>query len=113
MNIIWLLTCWWTLTPTGENHLRDQTDPCSVFGVVYIEPVKKRADFIVYEEKTETFADLRVFREDNRLMADATGLWYFTDKRNFADFTIYIQNEPSNVDFTIFYTDLVAYAGCD
>ncbi|NER83274.1 MAG: hypothetical protein F6K42_27725 [Leptolyngbya sp. SIO1D8] len=99
--------------PGNENQGVRQADPCNVFGVVYIEPVKKRADYIVYEEKTEAFADLRVFREENKLLADDTGLWHFTDQRAFADFTVYIQDEPSNADFTIFYIDVISYAGCD
>lgn len=111
--IIWLLTCLSLTSPGKEGRKTRQADPCNVFGMVYVEPVKKRADYIVYEEKTEAFADLRVFREENRLLADDTGLWYFTDKRDFADFTIYLQNEPSNADFTIFYTDVISYAGCD
>lgn len=114
IGVIWLLAQWCTgLLPIDQNLAKRQADPCSIFGVVYLEPVKKRADYIVYEEKTEAFADLRVFREENRLLADDTGLWYFTDKRDFADFTIFVQNQPSNADFTIYYTDVISYAGCD
>ena len=113
INIIWLLTSWFAFLSGSENQGGHQTDPCNVFGVVYIEPVKNRADYIVYEEKTEAFADLRVFREENKLLADNTGLWHFTDQRAFADFTVYIQDEPSNADFTIFYIDVISYAGCD
>ena len=113
INIIWLLAYCFNVLPGNECPGERQTDPCNVFGVVYLEPVKKRADYIVYEEKTEAFADLRVFREENKLLADDAGLWHFTDQRAFADFTVYIQNEPSNADFTIFYTDVISYAGCD
>ena len=107
------ITFLYTLLPVDKNMSKVQEDPCNVFGVVYIEPVKNRADYIVFEEKTEAFADLRVFREENRLLADNTGLWHFTDKRDLADFTIFIQDEPANVDFTIYYIDVISYAGCD
>lgn len=92
---------------------KQQIDPCNIYGSVYVEKVKKRADYFIYIEKSEVFADLKVFKEDNKLLADDSGLWHFTENRDFADFSIYIESEPDNVDFTIFYIDVVAFAGCD
>ncbi len=87
-------------------------DPCGIYGSVYIEEIKRRADYVIYEESSEAFADVNIFQEDNKLLADNGGIWYFTDKREFADFTVYFDDERSNVDFSIYYTDHVTYAGC-
>ena len=87
-------------------------DPCTVAGIVFIETSKQRADYMIYREESEAFADLVVYKEDNKLFADEPGHWYFTDKRDLADFYIYISDDNSNVDFSIFYTEESAYAGC-
>ncbi|MDN5216380.1 DUF6150 family protein [Fulvivirgaceae bacterium BMA12] len=112
LNIIWL-PVYLSAFFFGNEEASRQTDPCNIFGVVYVEPNERRADYVVYEEKTEAFADLNVFKEENKLLADDAGLWYFTDKRDLADFSIYIANDPSNVHFTIYYTDVISHAGCD
>ena len=96
----------------GDGMTR-QSDPCNLYGSVFIETNKRRADYIIYQEKSEVFADLKVFKEDNKLLADDQGLWFFTENKDFADFTIYFETDPANVDFTIFYTDVAVYAGCD
>ena len=33
------------------------------------------------------------------MLADDQGLWHFTDRQEFADFTVYFESESSNADF--------------
>ena len=95
-----------------QPNLLKKIDPCTVAGVVFIETSKQRADYVIYIEESEVFADLVVFKEDNKLFADEPGHWYFTDKRDLADFYVYISDDNSITDFSIFYTEESAYAGC-
>lgn len=95
-----------------QPKLIKKINPCTVAGVVFIETSKQRADYVIYIEESEAFSDLVVFKEDNKLFADSPGHWYFTDKRDLADFYIYIADNDNNTDFSIFYTTESAYAGC-
>ncbi len=115
MNLLFSIYLLLLLGYQTEKGLQEsqEIDPCNIYGTVYIEKVKKRADYYVFVEKSEVFADLTVFKEDNRLLADNTGLWFFTENRDFADFTIYIENQADIADFSIYYTDVLTYAGCD
>lgn len=90
-----------------------QTDPCELYGVVYIETSKSQADYIVYEEESEAFANVLVFKQENKLFADASGLWHFTDDRTFADFTIYLTEKKNQAHFTVNYIDNESFAGCN
>ena len=54
-----------------------------------------------------------VFEEENELMADRPGLWYYTKNREFAIFIIYFVDRKSDADFTVYYTDIPDYAGCN
>jgi len=85
---------------------------CKIYGSVFIEEDPKKADFKVYIESSEAFADLMVFLQNNRLYADNAGLWYLTEKRDIADFRIYITEEKKGSDFTICYTKTESFAGC-
>ena len=87
-------------------------DVCRIFGGIYIEQDKSRAQFYVFEEETEGFADLLVFEEENRLFADQSGVWYFTEERGLADFTIWFTESRSAADFSVYFTDVVSFAGC-
>lgn len=90
-----------------------QVNFCKLFGAVYIEKTPKYADFRVYEEDSEAFCDIVVFKEDDRLYADKEGLWYFTDKKDFADFTIYFEPKKGLADFSVFFIDTESFAGCN
>ena len=91
----------------------EQTDPCQLQGAVFIESSKRYADFVVYEESSEAFADLLVYKQENRLYADGPGLWFITDDRSMADYSIYLTEKQNIADFSIFYTDTESFAGCN
>jgi hypothetical protein len=86
---------------------------CELRGSFFIEEYPDRADFLVFEEDSEAFADLLVFETDNSLFADKPGIWYFTDDRAFADFTIYFVESKNNADFTLYFTSFESFAGCN
>ena len=85
---------------------------CSLSGTVYIAESPQEADYLVYVQDSETAAHLVVFSEENQLMADQPGLWFFTDKRAFSDFSVYFTPSPKQADFFIAYTNEPAFAGC-
>ena len=86
---------------------------CQLYGVVHITDDPNQANFRVYVEDSEAFADLVVFREENRLMADRPGIWYVTETPAFASFSIFIEKNRGLADFAIFYTDIQSFAGCN
>lgn len=88
---------------------------CQIYGAVYLErdPAKRAfCPFIAYEEPNEGFADLNVFREENKLFADQQGLWYLTPNRAFADYVVFLTPERGFADFRIHYVTSRAFAGC-
>ena len=86
---------------------------CQLYGVVHITENPGEANFRVFVEDSEAFADLVVFQEENRLMADQPGIWYITETPAFANFSIFIEKERGLADFAIFYTDIQSFAGCN
>jgi hypothetical protein len=92
--------------------LAQQRDFCDLYGAVMIEKNLSQAQYKVYIEKSEAFADLPVFQTANGLFADRSGLWYMTASRAQAKFTIAIVAEKSMADFSIFYIDNESFAGC-
>ena len=101
-----------TLTGVEEVVLAQSFDTCQLYGVVYITENPSEANFKVFVEDSEAFADLVVFREDNRLMADRPGIWFIADSPAFANFSIYLEKNRGLADFSIFYTDILSFAGC-
>jgi hypothetical protein len=89
-----------------------RVDPCKIFGSFFKVDHPGRADIIVYEEDSEYFAQLRVFTEDNRLYADETGVWFFTDQIGFADYRVFFTKKRSQADFTIHFVNSLSRAGC-
>ncbi len=102
----------WSTPDVFSNH-PDQIDFCQIYGAVYVDPDPNRADYKVFVEDDEAFCDIKVFKADNRLFADREGLWYFTDKEAFADFTIGYVGKRGSADFTIFLIDTESFAGCN
>ena len=90
-----------------------QVDYCRIFGSVYVEKNPRYADYHVFIEESEAFSDIIVFKADNRLFADRQGLWHFTDKKAFADFTIYYEKDRGLAEFSVFYTETESFAGCN
>ena len=88
---------------------------CQIYGAVYLErDPRQRAfcAFIAYEEPEEAFADLRVYREENKLVADQPGLWYLAPSRAFADYIVFVTPTRGQADFSITYTTARTFAGC-
>ena len=85
---------------------------CQLSGPVLEEKEPARAQFRVYREESEGFADLIVFKAENLLFADKPGKWFFTDSRAMARFSIYWVEERSQADFSIFITETESFAGC-
>lgn len=118
MARIVILICCLFVIPYGQ-ILRATSVPnpqfCKLFGSVYIEENNPdRADFLVYEEESEAFADIMVFYDiDNRLFANKPGLWHITDKRGFADFSVYFVKKRNQADFSVYFTDVESFAGCN
>jgi hypothetical protein len=93
-------------------QIRTISNPCEIYGVVYVQTVQSRANFLVYIEEDEYLANLRVFKETNKLLANQSGIWYFSDNEGFADFSIFFVTERSKADFIIYYTNSEFFAGC-
>ncbi|WP_400192362.1 DUF6150 family protein [Hymenobacter sp. B81] len=90
-------------------------DPCKLYGSVYLERDPRRRGLCtatVYVEQQEAFASLVVYQEANKLFADKPGLWYQTEARDFADFTVFVTDNRALADFGIFYTKVRSFAGC-
>lgn len=90
-------------------------EPCRIYGSVYLERDPRRRSYCfgtVYQEPEEGFADVLVFAEDNKLFADKAGLWYFTEARDFADYTLFVTDNRNLADFSFHYTKVRSFAGC-
>lgn len=85
---------------------------CELKGAVFVEEVESFANYKVFVEDVEAFADLMVYRESSQSFADRAGLWYFTDVRAFADFTVAFTDVKAFANFSIFFTDFKSIAGC-
>jgi hypothetical protein len=88
-------------------------DPCKIFGAVYIEKNRVDATYRVFVEEGEAFANLIVYKHDNKLYADKPGNWYITPSKGFADYSIFIESNKGLADFSIFYTKTESFAGCN
>jgi hypothetical protein len=86
---------------------------CELRGTVYIEEYPERANFLIYEEDSEAFADMLIYETDNALFATEAGIWYFTDQKGFADFSVYFVESKGNSDFTVYFTSFESLAGCN
>jgi len=96
-------------SPEVEVHA---VDPCLIFGSVYVTDEPHQADIWVYEESTEAFADLMVYVEENNLMADREGTWFFEENKGFARFRIYFVDDRNKSHFSVYFTDVASFAGC-
>jgi hypothetical protein len=85
---------------------------CDLHGAVFVEASAAAAQYRVYEEKTEAFADLLVFKTQNALFADRGGLWFMTGTRASAALRVYFVAERSMADFSVYYTPTESFAGC-
>lgn len=89
------------------------TPYCELHGAVYVTEDRSQADYIVYQEGSEAFADFQVYLEENKLYADEPGLWFMVDNRGISDFTVFFSKEKGNADFIIFIADTPTFVGCN
>ncbi|HEY4651324.1 MAG TPA: DUF6150 family protein [Pontibacter sp.] len=90
-------------------------DYCRVYGSVYLErdpKYKNTASFSVYLGEEEAFADMIVYRESNKLFADATAVWYLTPNKAFADHILYVTDNRNLADITVHFTTARSFATC-
>ena len=92
--------------------LKAQPAYCQLKGPVFVETDPARAQYRVFVDDSESFADLLVFRAANALFADKGGLWYFTQSRAQAVFSILFVKERAMADFSVHYIDTESFAGC-
>lgn len=119
--MILLLTFWLALmpymgvpAPTTSTATVNQ-DICRVYGSVYLErdpKYKNTASYTVFLGEDEAFASMVVYRENNKLFADGTAIWYITDKKAFADHVLYVTDNRNFADFTVHFTNVRSYAAC-
>ena len=93
-------------TPEPARTVAAKPDVCRIYGQVYFERGQPRdlgiPYFVVYPEANDAFADLVVFKEDNKLFADGPGLWYETKDRGLADFIVYLTAPPKIASIVAF-----------
>jgi hypothetical protein len=90
-----------------------QVNFCKLFGAVYLEKDPRQADFKVYLEESKAFSDIIIYKAEDRLFADREGLWHFTDKKAFADFSIAFEKKRGLADFSIYFTETESFARCN
>jgi hypothetical protein len=98
------------LLRSGE--AKAQAPYCKLSGGVFKETDPARAQYRVYLEESESFADVLVFQATNFLFADKPGCWFFTESRAQANLFILFVEERSQADFSIFFTETESFAGC-
>jgi len=92
-----------------------EPDFCRIYGSVFLtsDPkYKSLARYVVYLETEEAFANLVVFKEENKLFADKPGLWYPAPAHDFADHVLFVTTNRAFADFSVFYTKSRSFAGC-
>ncbi|MBO2012016.1 hypothetical protein [Hymenobacter negativus] len=99
----------------AKSPVAGPVEPCKIYGSVYLETDPARRTYChatVYVEPEEAFADMLVFKENNRLFADKVGLWADAPARDFADYVLLVVTDRSRADFSIHYTTVRSFAGC-
>ena len=90
-------------------------DICKVYGAVYLErdpKYKNTATYTVYLNEEEAFANMIVYRENNKLFADGTAIWYLTPNKAFADHILYVTDNRNFADFSVHFTNVRSFATC-
>ena len=88
---------------------------CRLYGSVFLtaDPkYKSLARYVVYIEPEEAFANLVVFKEENKLFADKPGFWYPAPAHDFADHVLFVTTNRAFADFSVYYTKSRSFAGC-
>ncbi len=114
MSILKLLAFWPLLfAASPESTTMQPVNVCAIYGAVFEDTNPYRATYRIYLVEDEYDADLVVFKESNRLMADKTGLWFFTRNPNFAEFSVCFVDDPNLANFFVHFTDIDVEARCD
>ena len=95
-------------TSVGKNY-------CDIYGAVYLERdprYKNTASRIVFLNEDEAFANMVVYRENNKLFADGRGIWFITPNKAFADHILFVTDQRLQADFTVYFTDVRSSATC-
>jgi hypothetical protein len=98
--------------PDAENIVKDY---CRIYGAVYLErdpKYRNTASHTVFLGEEEAFADMVVYRENNKLFADATAVWYLAPNKAFADHILYVTDNRNLADITVHFTDVRSFATC-
>lgn len=106
-----LMSMGWT--PVSSPQHNTNGVHCQLFGSVFFTKKAGEADFVVFVEEQESFADLVVFPETSAGFAVSQGHWHRVEEPFLSDFRIYITANLSEADFTIAYTDIESFAGCN
>lgn len=97
-----------------DSHVcAEEQDYCKVFGLIYETKDLREAQFRVFEEASDAFANVIIFEQENRLYADKPGHWAFTQSRNLADYVVYFVDERRKSDFSVYFTQYESFAGCN
>lgn len=116
-----LFTFWMALLPFFKTSVsltetvRVSGDHCRIYGSVYLErdpKYKNDAAYTVFLGEEEAFADMIVYRESNKLFADATAVWYLTPNKAFADHILYVTDNRNLADITVHFTTVRSFATC-
>ena len=101
------------ITGNSPSVFSGQVEFCKLFGAVYVAKSPRDADFRVFKEESEAFCDIKIFEVESRVYADQEGLWYFTDKKEFADFSVYFEAKKGLAEFSVYFIDVESFAGCN
>jgi hypothetical protein len=88
-------------------------DYCQVYGSIYFTSKAADADFVVFVESQESFANVVIFKELAPNYANQIGKWHLVEDARLADYNIFISPNMSQSDFTIAFTDTESFAGCN
>lgn len=102
-------------TPAPAEKAVGGKNYCNIYGAVYLETnpmYRNTATATVFLKEDEAFADMVVYRENNKLFADGTAIWYITPSKAFADHILYVTDQRHQADITVYFTDVRSSAIC-
>lgn len=103
------------VAPAAASKASVGRDYCDIYGSVYLERdprYKNTASRIVFLNEEEAFANMVVYRENNKLFADGRAIWFITPTKAFANHILYVTDQRHQADFTVYFTDVRSSATC-
>ena len=101
------------LIPMMDSGATKPNPYCDVYGVMHEVQDRRKADFLVFEQPTENFADILVYDQDSKLYANAPGHWHFVSKPHLARYKLYFTKNQDEAHFSVFFTEYESFAGCN